>query len=114
MGTPATAVTVTSSRLSDAGWALVVLWFVSLNILDLGLTLHLINQGAVEMNPIMAALLEARWEWAALFKVLTTTTVATGLWLGRRHLMVRRTGIAFVVFFVALIAYQVVDVWMAV
>lgn len=105
--------TIAGTRITSHAWALVVLWFVALNILDLGLTLHLINQGAVEMNPIMSALLEAGWQWAGLFKILTTTAVATGLWLGRRHLLVRRTGVAFVVFFVALIAYQVVDVWMA-
>ena len=104
---------ISRTRLSDGGWALVVLWFVALNMLDLGLTLHLVNQGAVEMNPIMSALLETRWESAALFKVLTTTAVAAGLWFGRRHLLVRRTGIAFVAFFVLLIAYQVIDVWMA-
>lgn len=99
-------------RISDRDWAVVVLWFAALNVLDLGLTLHLINQGAVEMNPIMSTLLDTGWEWAAGFKVVTTAGVATGLWLGRRHLLVRRTGIAFVVLFVALIAYQVVDLWM--
>lgn len=100
-------------RLSDAAWALVVLWFVSLNVLDLGLTVHLVDHGAVEMNPIMSALLDVGWEWAALFKALTTTGVAVGLWLGRRHLLVRRTGVAFVVLFAALIAYQMLDIWVA-
>jgi len=102
-----------ATRMSDGAWSLVVLWFVSLNILDLGLTLHLVNQGAVEMNPIMSALLDAGWAWAALFKMVTTVGVALGLWLGRRHLMVRRTGIAFVLLFVGLIGYQMIDIWAA-
>lgn len=102
------------SRLSDADWAQVVMWFVALNVLDLGMTLHLVGRGAREMNPIMAALLDAGWEWAALFKVVTTTGVAAGLWLGRRHLLVRRTGIAFVVLFAAVALYQIVDVWVGI
>ena len=104
---------IAGSRITSHTWALVVLWFVSLNVLDLGLTLHLVNQGAVEMNPIMSTLLEVGWRWAGLFKILTTAAVATGLWLGRRHLLVRRTGIAFVAFFALLITYQVFDVWAA-
>jgi len=100
-------------RLSDEGWAQVVALFVALNVLDLGMTLHLVARGATEMNPIMAALLDAGWEWAALFKAVATGGVAMGLWLGRRHVMVRRIGIAFVVLFAVVTAYQVVDVWMA-
>ncbi|HSM01619.1 MAG TPA: DUF5658 family protein [Acidimicrobiia bacterium] len=105
--------TIDGSRITSHTWAVVVLWFAALNVLDLGLTLHLINQGAVEMNPIMSALLDTGFEWAAGFKVFTTAGVAAGLWLGRRHLMVRRTGIAFVAFFAVLITYQVFDVWAA-
>ena len=101
-------------RLSDVGWAQVVLWFIALNILDLGLTLHLVARGAREMNPIMAAFIEAGWEWAAVFKAVATAGVAFGLWRWRRHQMVRRTGIAFVVLFAAIIVYQLVDVWAAV
>ena len=100
-------------RVSDPGWAVVVMGFIALNALDLGLTLHLIGQGAFEMNPIMATLLGAGWEWAALFKATMTAAVAAGLWLGRRHLLVRRTGVAFVGLFAALTAYQVVNVWAA-
>lgn len=105
--------TARTTRMSDGAWALVVLWFVSLNVLDLGLTLHLIDKGAVEMNPIMAALLDAGWTRAALFKTAMTVGVALGLWLGRRHLLVRRTGIAFVVLFIGLIGYQMIDLWAA-
>lgn len=100
-------------RLDDAGWAQVVAWFVALNALDLGLTLHLVARGAVEMNPLMAAMLEAGWGWAALYKAALTLPVAAGLWLARSHRLVRIAGTAFVVFFVLLIGYQVVDVALA-
>ena len=112
MGTPALT-TLPDARIFDRDWAQVVTWFVALNVFDLGLTLHLIGRGAVEMNPIMASLLEAGWEWAAVFKLTTTLGVAAGLWLGRRRLLVRRTGIAFLVLFTVIIAYQIVDVWVA-
>lgn len=101
-------------RLDDTGWAQVILWFAALNVLDLGLTLHLIARGATEMNPIMATLLDAGWQWAALYKLSLTLLVATGLWVGRAHRLVRRAGVAFVVLFVAIIAYQVLDVVVAV
>lgn len=105
--------TLAGGRLSDRDWFVVVLWFTALNVLDLGMTLHLVDQGAVEMNPVMASLLAAGWEWAAAFKGLVTLGVAAGLWLGRRHLFVRRTGIAFVVLFALITTYQVLDLWAA-
>lgn len=105
--------TVPGGRLSDRDWFQVVAWFVALNVLDLGLTLHLLGRGATEMNPIMARLLDAGWEWAAVFKGTITLGVAAGLWLGRRHVAVRRSGIAFVVLFALVMAYQLVDVWVA-
>ena len=105
--------TTAEYRLDDAGWALVIMWFAALNILDLGLTLHLVGRGAIEMNPIMATMLDAGWHWAAVYKMALTLLVATGLWIGRSHRLVRRVGIAFIVLFAAIIAYQVVDVAMA-
>ncbi len=104
---------LTGGRLSDRDWFQVVLWFVALNVLDLGMTLHLVERGAVEMNPLMATLLAAGWEWAAVFKGVVTFGVAAGLWLGRRHLFVRRTGIAFVGLFAVITFYQLVDLWVA-
>jgi hypothetical protein len=100
-------------RLDDVDWLVVVAWFVALNVLDLGLTLHLIEGGAVEMNPIMRSLLDAGWLWAVGFKAVLTVGVAAGLWLGRRHQLVRRVGVAFVTLFVAIIAYELIDIWIA-
>jgi hypothetical protein len=97
----------------DADWAQVVLWFVALNILDLGLTLHLVARGAVEMNPVMAHLLDAGWEYATTFKLVVTFGVAVGLWSGRRHRVVRQTGVAFLVIFAAVLTHMLVGLWMA-
>jgi len=105
--------TTFGGRLSDRAWSQVVLWFVALSLLDLGLTLHLVERGAVEMNPLMARLLAGGWEGAAVFKGAITVGVAVGLWFGRRHRQVRRTGIAFVGLFAAIIAYQLFDLWVA-
>jgi len=99
--------------LPDHVWVLVVAGFVTLSALDLGLTLHLISRGASEVNPAMARLLEAGWGWAAGFKAIVTIGVAAGLWFGRGHLLVRRTGVAFLVLFVAITAYQVIDLGFA-
>jgi hypothetical protein len=107
------ALTTRSDPRVSGPWAVVVIGFIVLNVLDFGLTLHLIGQGAFEMNPIMAELLDAGWKWGAGFKAATTAGVAAGLWLGRRHLLVRRTGVAFIGLFAVLTVYQVVNVLVA-
>jgi len=61
----------------------------------------------------MALMLDAGWQWAALYKVVLAGLVAAGLWVGRDHRLVRRVGVAFVVLFAAVVVYQVVDVWVA-
>jgi len=96
----------------QVGWAHVVLWFVALNLADLGLTLHLVARGATEMNPLMAHLLEAGWHHAAAFKVAVTIAVAVGLWAGRRHRLVRHTGVAFLGVYALVVAYQLVGMSM--
>lgn len=100
-------------RLPDRAWVLAVAAFVALNAADLGLTFLLVGRGATELNPVMARLLEAGWEWAAGFKAVVTVGVATGLWFGRDHLLVRRTGGAFLVLFAVITAYQVFDLGFA-
>lgn len=100
-------------RLADREWILVVAAFVALNAADLGLTFLIVARGAAELNPVMAHLLDAGWEWAAASKAVVTLGVAAGLWFGRDHLLVRRTAVAFVVLFAVITAYQVVDLGMA-
>ena len=86
-----------------------MLWFIALNVADLGMTMRLVDLGAVELNPAMAAALDAGWPWAATLKGSMTFGVAAGLWFGRRHRIVRRAGAAFVAVLAVLMIYQLVD-----
>lgn len=98
-------------RADERAWAGLIGCFVALNVLDLALTAHLISRGAVELNPIMAMLLDSGWQAAAGLKASVTLGVAVGLWWGRDHRLVRRTGVGFVVLFAAITAYQTLGVW---
>lgn len=100
-------------QLSDRVWTQVVGAFVALSALDLALTVRLTDLGAVELNPLMAAFLEAGWLWAAAFKATITLGVAAGLWFGRHHRVVRQTAIAFVAVFTLLVSYEVANLLLA-
>ena len=52
------------ARPSDRAWLYLILVFIALNAVDLGMTYRLVDLGAVELNPIMAAALNAGWMWA--------------------------------------------------
>jgi hypothetical protein len=99
--------------LSDRAWLYVVLWFIGLNAFDLAMTLRTVDLGAVELNPVMASALAAGLGWAVALKGVVTAGVAAGLWFGRRHRIVRRAGVGFVAAFVALAAYQLLNLWSA-
>jgi hypothetical protein len=94
-------------------WTQIVGAFVALSALDLALTLRLTDLGAIELNPLMSAFLEAGWLWAAAFKAAITVGVAAGLWFGRHHRLVRQTAIGFVAVFLALVSYQVTNLLLA-
>ena len=96
---------------SDRVWFYLVLMFIGLNAVDLGMTYHLVDLGAVELNPIMASALGAGWMWAIGLKGSITIGVAAGLWFGRRHRIVRQAGVAFVGVFAVLALYQLVNIW---
>ena len=100
-------------RPSDRAWLALVLWFVALNAFDLAMTLRTVELGAVELNPVMASALAAGLGWAAALKGVVTLGVATGLWFGRRHQIVRRAGVGFVGVFVILVVYQLLNLWSA-
>ncbi len=72
-------------------------------------TLTLLDRGATELNPVMAALLEAGPIWAVLFKLAVTAAVAAGLWWGRRHRLVRIAGLGFVAALSVVVAYEMVN-----
>ena len=98
---------------SDRRWTLIVGAFVTLSALDLTLTMRLTELGAIELNPFMAGFLDAGWLWAASFKAVITVGVATGLWFGRAHRLVRQTAIGFVAVFAVLVSYQVANLALA-
>jgi hypothetical protein len=95
--------------LSDRGWLLLVLLFVALNALDLGMTLRLVDLGAAELNPLMAAAIDNGWQSAAAFKGTIAVGVAAGLWFGRDHRIVRQTGVGFIVLLTLVSTYELVD-----
>ncbi|MCH7585378.1 MAG: hypothetical protein IH941_09515 [Acidobacteria bacterium] len=99
------------TRPSDRAWLYLVLVFIGLNAVDLGMTYRLIDLGAVELNPIMAAALGAGWMWAIGLKGSITIGIAAGLWLGRRYRIVRRAGVGFIGVFAVLVLYQLVNTW---
>lgn len=105
--------TLIGAQPSDRTWSYVVSWFIGLSALDLVLTLRLLDLGAVELNPVVRATLSAGWTWAAGVKGIVTAAVAAGLWFGRGHQIVRRTGVTFVGVFGLLTFYELVNVWLA-
>ncbi len=107
----ATMTTRAQTPPSDRAWLYLVLVFIGLNAVDLGMTYRLIDLGAVELNPVMAAALGAGWMWAIGLKGSITIGVAAGLWLGRRHRIVRRAGVGFIGVFAVLVLYQLVNTW---
>ncbi len=102
--------TLAQTRPSDRTWLYLILVFIALNAVDLGMTYRLVDLGAVELNPIMAAALSAGWMWAIGLKGSITIGVAAGLWFGRRHRLVRQAGVAFVAVFAVLALYQLVNI----
>jgi hypothetical protein len=102
--------TFAQARPSDRAWLYLILVFIALNAVDLSMTYRLVDLGAVELNPIMAAALNAGWMWAIGLKGSITIGVAAGLWFGRRHRLVRQAGVAFVAVFAVLALYQLVNI----
>ena len=65
--------------------ALVLIIVATLNVADLVLTLRAVDLGAVEVNPIMAALIDADRALAAVFKVSIGLAVVAVIWAMRRY-----------------------------
>lgn len=92
------------------------LWLLFfLNIADITLTKYLVDLGAVELNPIIAHLLEINFVWALLFKL---AMVGLFILVTRQAVkdspFVRKTVYLANAFFMALVAYQLLGVfWLA-
>jgi len=80
---------------------------VVLNLADLVLTQVLIDLGASEANPIMAALLAAGTVPAAAVKVAVTIAVVAGVWVLRRYRRMLEFSLVLLGALVLLAAYQV-------
>jgi hypothetical protein len=65
--------------------AVVLATVAALNLADLVLTLRSIELGAVEVNPVMAALIDADPFVAAMFKLTIGLAVVGAMWAMRRY-----------------------------
>ena len=86
--------------------AVVLSAVVALNIADLLLTFRAIALGAVELNPIMAALIDADPLLAALFKTTIVGAVAAVMWSTRRYRRVLEASLVLLAGFTVLTAYS--------
>ncbi len=85
--------------------ALVLVTVAMLNITDMVLTLRALELGAVEVNPIMAALINADPLIASIFKVTIGIVVVAAMWAMRRYRRVLEASLLLLGGFVALNVY---------
>lgn len=86
--------------------AFVLAAVVALNIADLLLTFRAIELGALELNPIMAALIDTDPLLAALFKTTTVVGVAGVMWATRRYRLVLEASLVLLAAFTVLTLYS--------
>lgn len=79
---------------------------VLLNALDLALTMRAIHLGAVELNPVMAALLGLDPALAAACKLTLVGIVAAVLWILRGYRRVLEASLLLLIGFTLLFGYQ--------
>ena len=78
-----------------------------LSVLDLVFTLHALNRGALEGNPLMRSLLEVSPAVAAAVKLSVFAALSAVLWWLRRYRLVLLVVLFTVTVYSALIVYQV-------
>ena len=93
-------------RYKPRSLALVLATVAMLNIADLVLTLRVLELGAVEVNPIMAALIETDPLIASIFKVTIGLVVVAALWAMRRYRRVLEASLVLLGGFLALNVYS--------
>ena len=79
-----------------------------LSALDLFITLAVLRMGAVELNPLMAYLLELGPLPAALAKVSLVVAATTGLWLLRRQRAALTTALGLAIAYGTLVSFELV------
>ena len=84
-----------------------------LSVVDLLVTLSVLRMGAVEINPIMARLLEYGPGVAAFGKIGVVVLATLGLWLLRRHRAALTTALALLAAYGALVTFELVGlIWL--
>jgi hypothetical protein len=80
---------------------------VLLNVADFVLTLHALELGAREANPVMAGLLDRGPALAGAIKLLLAVAVAAVIWRMRRYRRILEVSLVAMAAFTLLIAYQI-------
>jgi hypothetical protein len=78
-----------------------------LSILDLAFTMWALQQGAVEANPVMAALLSDDPAIAAVVKILIVAAVSLVIYLLRRYRLMLKVALFSVALFGAIVLYHI-------
>lgn len=79
-----------------------------LSVLDLLLTLTVLRLGAVELNPVMAWLIELGTAPAAAGKIGLVLAATLGLWLLRRHRAALITTLGLLTVYCTLVAFELI------
>lgn len=79
-----------------------------LSIVDLFITLNVLRLGAIELNPVMAFLLDLGPLPATLAKIGVMVAATGGLWLLRRHRAALTTALVLLVTYGTLVTFEMV------
>jgi hypothetical protein len=79
-----------------------------LSAVDLIITLTVLRMGAVELNPLMAWLIDLGTAQAALFKVGVVLLATFGLWLMRRHRAALSTALLLFAIYGSLVTFEII------
>jgi hypothetical protein len=79
-----------------------------LSVLDLLLTLSVLRMGAVELNPVMAWLIEHGTAPAATGKTGLVLAATLGLWMLRRHRVALSTTLILLAIYLSLVAFELI------
>jgi hypothetical protein len=79
-----------------------------LSIVDLLITLSVLRMGAVELNPLMAWLIDLGTVPAAAFKIGVVLLATLGLWLLRRHRAALTTAVLLFAVYGSLVTFELI------
>ena len=79
-----------------------------LSVLDLLITLSVLRMGAIELNPLMAWLIELGTAPAAAAKIGVVLVATLGLWLLRRHRAALTTAVLLFAVYGSLVTFEII------